>query len=137
MVLIDISSASNVKATRSDTKPRKAGVSRQSKRKAPAQAAPADDEQDSDAEQMEIDEAKVEEQHDDEVTPEPSDDGTDEEEAALPLRPAAQAAKEDAKGAPPPKRELPFGRTATRARQSTKEPSPPADEDDDTEEEEL
>ena len=146
---VDESVGIAVQSTRRETKPRKAGGSRLSKRKAPAQAAEPEDELDSDSDQMEIDQAKDEEQASDEATPDPSDDETDEEDTILPVREklsartssssVVPAAKEEAKsdGNPPPKRELPFGRPGTRSKQTTKEPSPPAGEEDDTEDEEL
>jgi hypothetical protein len=105
---------------------------------------------------MEIDQAKAEEQDSDGVqaaTPDPSDDETDEEEdsaapsarekssATLRSSSAAQASKKELQtdGNPPPKRELPFGRPATRSKQSQKQLSPPVDEDGDegTDDEEL
>lgn len=92
---------------------------------------------------MEIDQAKEEEQ--DEATPEPSDDETDGEAdevmSSQTLRSGSVAKvtgkKEESKsdGKPPPKRELPFGRPATR-KAPAKEPSP-VEDDDDTEDEEL
>jgi hypothetical protein len=143
-----------VQSTRHEAKPRKAGVSRQSKRKVPPQAAEAEIKPESDSDQMEIDQAKEEEQQDsDEVpaaTPDPSDDDTDEEDSAvLPSRAKssetlragsmAKASKEEPQldGNPPPKRELPFGRRATRSRQPEKKPAPAAEDDEDTEDEEL
>jgi hypothetical protein len=143
-----------VQSTRAELKPRKAGASRQSKRKALAQAAEPDIKPESDSDQMEIDQAKAEEQQDSDgapaATPDPSDDETDEEDVAIPparakssetLRASsvATAAKEEPRidGKPPPKRELPFGRPATRSRQSEKQPEPAADEDEDTDDEEL
>jgi hypothetical protein len=147
---VDKSVATAVQSTRSD-KPRKAGASRQSKRKAAAQAAEPAAESESDSDQMEIDQAKEEEQDDDELpaaTPEPSDDETDEEDNAAPqprqkssetLRSGSQAAKDEPQsdGHPPPKRELPFGRPATRSKPPEERPSPPANEDDEADEEEL
>jgi hypothetical protein len=105
---------------------------------------------------MEIDQAKAEEQEDGEapepVTPDRSDDETDAEDAAsVPQRrggssdtvrsaSVAQDAEPEAtesKGVPPP-RALPFGRPATRSRDAEKKPSPPlADDDDETDDEEL
>ncbi|KAF2033555.1 hypothetical protein EK21DRAFT_58594 [Setomelanomma holmii] len=140
---VDSSVAAAVQTSRQ--KPRKAGSSRRAKRKTPAQ--PAESEPDSD--QMEIDEAKVEEQDDEEPahTPDPSDDETDGEETAAPqarekspetLRSSSVVAKEESQtdGKPPPKRELPFGRPATRSNQ-LEQPSSPAKEDDETDDEEL
>jgi hypothetical protein len=148
--------ATAVQSTRNETKPRSAGASRQSKRKAPARSAEADLKAEPDSDQMEIDEAKVEEQDSDEAlaaTPDPSDDETDEEDVPAPsirakssetLRASsvAKTSKEDPKinGKPPPKRELPFGRPATRSRQPEKPslPAPETDNDDDaTDDEEL
>ncbi|KAH7073686.1 hypothetical protein BKA63DRAFT_472073 [Paraphoma chrysanthemicola] len=140
---VDKSAATAVQSARH---PRKAGTSRQSKRKAPAPTAePAARESDSD--QIEIDQAKEEEQDEDlpEATPEQSDEETDEEEnAALPRAKSSetlgssQAAKEEAEndGRPPPKRELPFGRPATRSKQAEKRSPSPAEEDE-TDDEEL
>lgn len=89
---------------------------------------------------------KEEEQEDvnEEATPEPSDAETDDEEAkstapSIRSSSASQAdtEKPQSDGKPPPKRELPFGRPATRSQPPAREPSPAADEDDDTEDEEL
>ncbi|KAH7411747.1 hypothetical protein DE146DRAFT_253819 [Phaeosphaeria sp. MPI-PUGE-AT-0046c] len=149
---VDSSVASAVHSTRTGTKPRKAGASRQSKRKASAQAE-ADVKSEEDSDQMEIDQAKEEEQDSDEApaaTPDLSDDETDEEESAAPptrgrssetLRDSsvAKASKEEppTDGRPPPKRELPFGRPATRGKKPEKQPSPGLVDDEDTEDEEL
>jgi hypothetical protein len=136
--------ATTVQASRRDTKPRKAGASRESKRKAPERTE-TKPKPTSDSDQMEIDEAPS-------TTPDASDDETDEDEsAALPVREkssetlrassVAQVSKEDppSEGNPPPKRELPFGRRATRSKQPEKQPSPPPppDDDEDTDDEEL
>lgn len=145
--------ATAVQPTRQDAKPRKAGTSRQSKRKAPAQTAEADLKSEPDSDQMEIDQAKEEEQEGDEApaaTPDPSDDETDAEEIVAPsvraksetLRASsiAKTSKEEvhSDGNPPPKRELPFGRPATRSKRPEKQPSPAAeDEDDVTDDKEL
>jgi hypothetical protein len=138
--------ATAVQASRCDTKPHKAGASRESKRKAPEQTETKPEPM-SDSDQMDIDEAKAEEQDSDEATaatPNASDDETDEDESAAPpvqeessetLRASsvAQVSKEDplSEGHPPPKRELPFGRPSTRSKQPAKQPSPPSDDDDD------
>ncbi|OAL01651.1 hypothetical protein IQ06DRAFT_292499 [Phaeosphaeriaceae sp. SRC1lsM3a] len=150
---VDSSVAPAVQSTRNVTKPRKAGASRQSKRKAPAQPAEADVKSEEDSDQMEIDQAKEGEQDSDEATaatPEPSDDETDEEESVAPptrakssetLRASsvAKASKDEppTDGRPPPKRELPFGRPVTRGKKPEKQPSPAVDDDEDTEDEEL
>jgi hypothetical protein len=152
--LTQYDTATTVQSTRQDTKPRKAGTSRQSKRKAPAPVVEAELKSEPDSDQMEIDQAKEEEQDSDEApaaTPDASDDETDGEEDAAPTRRAkssetlrassvAKASKEEEKatGNPPPKRELPFGRRPTRSKQPEKHPSPAAeDEDDATDDEEL
>lgn len=121
---VDRSVATTVQSARLETKLHKAGGSRQSKRKAVQAAEP-----ESDSDHIEMKQAKEEEQESDAATPDPSDDETDEEEAA--------ATRSD--GNPPPKRELPFGRPATRSKQPAEESSPPPamDEDEDTEDEEL
>jgi hypothetical protein len=149
-----VSTATVVQSTRQEAKPRKADASRKSKRKAPAQAAEADIKPESDSDQMEIDQAEAEEQQDSDempaATPDPSDDETDEEDSAVSSARAkssatlrassvAKASKEEVRidGKPPPQRELPFGRPATRSRQPKKQPAPAAEEDEDTEDEEL
>ncbi|EUC48942.1 hypothetical protein COCMIDRAFT_85870 [Bipolaris oryzae ATCC 44560] len=92
--------ATAVQATRGETRGRKAGASRTSKRKASSQSAqPASElvEPESDSDQMEIDQAKDEERDEEEkeekeeevevedaVTPEQSDDETDEETGSAP-----------------------------------------------------
>lgn len=145
-------------ATRSDTKTRKVGPSRSSKRKAPAQAAEADIALGSDSDQMEIDQAKMEEQDDDEApepgTPDRSDDETeaDEEEDVVPPKTRDRPSEltkagsggnsrdeAESEGVPPP-RSLPFGRPATRSKDTGKKHSVSAsagDGDDETEDEEL
>jgi hypothetical protein len=145
--------ATTVQSSRDESKPRKAGASRVSKRKAAAQTE-TKPEPDSDNDQMEIDQAKAEEQDSDEApaaTPDASEDETDEEDSAAPsvrekssetLRSSsvAQVSKKipQSEGAPPPKRELPFGRRlATRSKQLEKQPSPLADDDEGTDDEEL
>ena len=109
---------------------------------------------------MEIDQAKVEEQDDEEMpepmTPEQSDNETDEENEPAPhprgrssetLRATsiAQSSNSEAtasKGAPPP-RTLPFQKRMTRSKDVEKQPSPAAataandDDDDETDDEEL
>jgi hypothetical protein len=106
----------------------------------------------SDSDQMEVDQAKTEEQQDSDeapsATPDPSDDETDEEDVLIPparmqssgtLRASsvAKATKEESRldGIPPPKRQLPFGRPATRSRQPEKQPSLAVEEDEDSEDE--
>ncbi|KAF2250491.1 hypothetical protein BU26DRAFT_264273 [Trematosphaeria pertusa] len=162
---VDKSAATTIKSTREETKPRRAGASRASKRKAPAKAPePEEPEQLSDADQMEIDQAKAEEQDDEEepeaVTPDRSDEETEAEEegaegavasSALQTRDrssetaqsqstVAQPPKDapSEAGGPPPQRELPFGRPAMRSKPPEKKPPPAtADEDEETEDEEL
>ncbi|KAB2105252.1 hypothetical protein AG0111_0g7098 [Alternaria gaisen] len=145
------SSRMNTKAA--DTKTRRAGASRTSKRKAPAQSAEPDVVPESDSDQMEIDEAKAEEQSNDEMpepmTPEQSDNETDVEDEPAPtattrssqtLRSTsvAQTSTSEAtesKGVPPP-RALPFVKRTgmpTRSRRVTAAD----DDDDETDDEEL
>ncbi|KAF2878362.1 hypothetical protein BDV95DRAFT_19977 [Massariosphaeria phaeospora] len=159
---VDKNAASAVASTRKETKSRKAGPSRASKRKVPAKA--ANTAPGSDSDQMEIDQAKAEEQDEDSVpgaaTPDrTSDDETEDDDeivrsgsvlSAPQLREKSSdvrernstvAQPEDAAAngesdAPPPKRGLPFGRPSTRNRPAQKEPSPPlADDGDETEDE--
>jgi hypothetical protein len=141
--------------------PRKAGPSRASKRKAPAKAV-AEQEEEINDDQMEIDESKAEERDDESgpeaATPDRSDDDETEDEGEsggnAPARRSSTFKSTETPGEkaavaqslkpastrvdPPPKRELPFGRPATR-NQVQKQPSPAADDDDDaeTEDEEL
>jgi hypothetical protein len=143
-------SAANVQSARDTTKTRKPGASRTSKRKAPAQAASPDLAPDSDSDQMEIDQAKTEEQDDDEapepVTPEQSDNETDEEDEPAPQtrarssEPTSAVAQGEAmgkKGVPPP-RALPFSKLPDRRKEVGKSaPVAADDEDDETEDEEL
>ncbi|KAF1945292.1 hypothetical protein EJ02DRAFT_369615 [Clathrospora elynae] len=154
---VDDATASAVQSTRSSitTKTRKAGVSRTTKRKAPAKIA----ESDSDSDQMEIDQPKTAEQDEEEVpepgTPDQPDDETDgEDEVSAPrtrarssetLRPDSAVAQRskgkatESKGMPP-RRALPFGKPPDRRKDAEKKASlPAADEDDDeeTEDEEL
>ncbi|KAH4069412.1 hypothetical protein HBH98_015150 [Parastagonospora nodorum] len=149
---VDSSVASAVQSTRTGPNPRKVGTSRQSKRKAPAQAAEADVQSGPDSDQMDVD-PKEEPDSDDApaATPEASEDETDEEEATVPSVRAksletlgansAKASQEEAKSSdkPPPKRELPFGRPATRSKPSEKKPEPAVGDDDEdaTDDEEL
>jgi hypothetical protein len=145
--------ATTVQSTRQESKPRKAGASRGSKRKAsaPTETKPKPE---SDSDQMEIDQLKAEEQDSDEApaaTPDASDDETDEQDSAAPSvrekssetlgsSSVAQVSnnKSQSEGTPPPKRELPFGRRpATRSKQIAKQPSPTAEDDEATDEEEL
>ncbi|KAJ4362595.1 hypothetical protein N0V95_001400 [Ascochyta clinopodiicola] len=143
------------------------GPSRTSKRKAPTRAAKAAREQDSDSDQMEMEEAKIEEQagDDDVLGPATPDRGSDAEteseddasdsglKSGASVAPkststVARSTKEAApsKDGPPPPRALPFGRAGTRSQGPAKmaqPPPPPADDDDDddddeeTDEEEL
>lgn len=137
--------ASAIQAARAETKPRKAAASRASKRKAPV--AVAKPEPESDTDQMEIDEAKAEEQDESSlgaVTPDrTSDEETQDEDNApstnLVSRPQSTTAPSEVSmqdaGPPPPRRELPFSRPATRSKPAARKVSPPEDED--TEDEEL
>ncbi|KAF2640746.1 hypothetical protein P280DRAFT_469451 [Massarina eburnea CBS 473.64] len=115
---VDETRASKVKVARETTKPRKATASRTSKRKAGANEMEVDEEDDSGPGAATPDRL--------------SDEQTEEEEE-----------DEDEDVAVPPKRELPFGRRATRSKTQTPAAKPrpaPADDDDDddeTEEEEL
>ncbi|KAF9701205.1 hypothetical protein EKO04_000134 [Ascochyta lentis] len=157
---VDKSTALAIQSARTET-PRKAGPSRSSKRKAPARAAKVVHEQDSDSDQMEIEEAKTEEQHDDEdvsrpatpdrgsdVETESEDDASDSglrvtaESTSTVAQPTGEAAP--LRDGPPPPRALPFGRAGTRSQGLAKRapaPLPTSDDDDDdddeTEEEEL
>ncbi|CAN9365258.1 unnamed protein product [Alternaria alternata] len=145
--------SSRANAKIADTKTRRAGASRTSKRKAPAQSAEPDVVPESDSDQMEIDQAKAEEQSNDEMpepmTPEQSDNETDVEDEPAPsatetssqtLRSTsvAQSSKSEAtesKGVPPP-RALPFVKRTgmpTRSRDVTAAD----DDDDETDDEEL
>ncbi|KAF1844957.1 uncharacterized protein K460DRAFT_336754 [Cucurbitaria berberidis CBS 394.84] len=153
---VEKSTASAVQASRTDPKTRKAGASRTSKRKAPAQTAEPDLEPDPDSDQMEIDQAKTEEQDDEDApeptTPDPSDDETDAEDEHVAPRTRAKSSETarsssaakgskgeepGSEGVPPP-RSLPFGRLTTRSKDGEKKPPPPAgDDDDETEDEEL
>ncbi|CAI9631345.1 unnamed protein product [Alternaria burnsii] len=145
------SSRANTKTA--DTKTRRAGASRTSKRKAPAQSAEPDVVPESDSDQMEIDQAKAEEQSNDEMpepmTPEQSDNETDVEDEPASTATArlsqtlrstsvAQSSNSEAtesKGVPPP-RALPFVKRMgmpTRSRGVTAAD----DDDDETDDEEL
>ncbi|KAG9195725.1 hypothetical protein G6011_00846 [Alternaria panax] len=153
---VDKPTAAAVQSTRAntnmaDTKTRKAGTSRTSKRKAHAQAPEPDVVPESDSDQMAIGHAKAEEQSNDEMpepmTPEHSDDETDEDGPApaatarssqtLRSGSVAQSAKSEAtrnKGVPPP-RALPF---AKQSGMPTRNKDGAADDDDDeTDDEEL
>lgn len=156
---VDKSTALAIQSARTET-PRKAGPSRTSKRKAPTRAAKVTQEQESDNDQMEIDEAKLEEQNDEDDVPSPAtpDRGSDAEtesedetsDNGLRNGPSGipksnprvtQPAKEDASSSdgPPPPRSLPFGRAGIQSKGPAKKPSPPppADDDDETDDEEL
>lgn len=145
--------SSRANAKTADTKTRRAGASRTSKRKAPAQSAEPDVVPKSDSDQMEIDQAKAEEQSNDEMpepmTPEQSDNETDVEDEPAPTATArssqtlrstsvAHSSKSEAtesKGVPPP-RALPFVKRTgmpTRSRDVTAAD----DDDDETDDEEL
>ena len=142
---------------------RKPGASRRYKRKASTQAAEpspvADSAPESNSDQMEIDQAKAHEQDEEEmaeaVTPEQSDDETDEESESAPQArtrssetlkvssTVAHSSTEEGvatKGVPPP-RVLPFSKNpmATRSRNATKQASRATGhgEDDETDDEEL
>ncbi|KAF2182715.1 hypothetical protein K469DRAFT_728344 [Zopfia rhizophila CBS 207.26] len=155
---VDKATASAVQSSREATEPRKAGPSRASKRKAAGKAVAAKPESESD--HMEVDGPNVEEENEEEDIPEAvtpdrtTDDETEDEEG--PTSPARQLKDGSAEttGAnttvaqpskdahtrpdPPPRRELPFGRPATRSKSTRKQPSPPGgDEDSETEDEEL
>ncbi|KAF2261677.1 hypothetical protein CC78DRAFT_345680 [Lojkania enalia] len=154
---IEKSTASAVQSTREETRPRKAGPSRASKRKTPVRATVA--EQESDSDQMEIDKSKEEEQEelDDnsrEATPDRTTDDETEDENEAPARSAprlrdrssetddatatvAQASKDVPKRGEPPRRELPFARPNTRGKPAAKQPSPPTADDDETDDDEL
>ncbi|CAE7194568.1 hypothetical protein PTNB73_08596 [Pyrenophora teres f. teres] len=149
-VKVDKATAAAVWPTREvTTKARKAGASRTCKRKAPALAPEPDMAPDSDSDHMEIDQATVEEQDDNEapepMTPEQSDTETDDQDEAAPpnrRRSAetltsssgvAQGSKGKAtkgKGVPPP-RALPFAnRTSTRSGKVSEPPPRPTAADD-------
>ncbi|KAF2118928.1 hypothetical protein BDV96DRAFT_487682 [Lophiotrema nucula] len=145
---VDEPRAKAVQASRAETKPRKAGPSRTSKRKAPAKQGVAELESDSD--QMEIDESKEEEQQASDsdnagaATPDRNTDDETEDEDEGPSRTAllinaksSQAASQKEKveeaRVKPPTRELPFGRPGTRSKPATQSQPPPAPEDDDDE----
>ncbi|KAJ8105309.1 hypothetical protein OPT61_g10256 [Boeremia exigua] len=156
---VDKSTAIAIQSARTET-PRKAGPSRPSKRKAPTRSAKAALEQDSDSDQMEIEETKIEEQNDGEDAPSPAtpdrvseaETESDEEASDSGLRggssqtlkststieqPAKKAASSEG---PPPPRSLPFGRAGTRSKGPAKtSPAPPPaeDDDDETDDEEL
>ncbi|USP80579.1 hypothetical protein yc1106_07853 [Curvularia clavata] len=142
---------------------RKPGASRRYKRKASTQAAEpspvADSGPESNSDHMEIDQAKADEQDEEEmaeaVTPEQSDDETDEESESAPQArtrssetlkvssTVAHSSTEEGvatKGVPPP-RVLPFSKNpmATRSRNATKQASRATGhgEDDETDDEEL
>ncbi|KAF2471326.1 uncharacterized protein BDR25DRAFT_223610 [Lindgomyces ingoldianus] len=166
---VDKSSASSVQAAREETKPRKAGPSRASKRKAPTIAAPAEPEPEPESEVMEVDEVKAEDDEEenedipgantpDRTTDEETDDEGNSVEGSLASsvpqselrertavpgrtnRTFSQASKKTSAAADPPsRRELPFGRPTARTKPASKQPSPPAveDDDDETEDEEL
>lgn len=147
---VDKITATAVQASREET--RKAGPSRQSKRKAPAKKKTTQQGSESDADQMEIDQVKSEEQESEDedenagstgaATPDrESENETDDEE--LPQRMQAQSRGRRASATIlqepkslkelPPTRTLPFGKSA-----KAPEKQPPApDEDDETDDDEL
>ncbi|KAF3000857.1 hypothetical protein E8E13_007322 [Curvularia kusanoi] len=154
---VDKSTALAIQTARAET-PRKAGPSRSSKRKAPTRAARAAQREESDSDQMEIEEAKDEENTADADVPGPAtpDRGSDDETASegeasdsglgggssetlkstsTVARPTSEAATPS--GGPPPLRALPFGRATTRNKAPARKPSPPDDDDDETDDEEL
>ncbi|KAJ4378934.1 hypothetical protein N0V86_005811 [Didymella sp. IMI 355093] len=157
---VDKSTALAMQSARTDT-PRKAGPSRTSKRKAPTRAAKAVQEDDTDSDQMKIEEAKVEEQNNDEdvpgpATPDRSDAETESEAEASDsglrggssetlkssstvAQPTKEIALSQSSDGPPPPRNLPFGRPGTRSKGPAKKPSPPppVEDDDETDDEEL
>ena len=159
--MLNIPLAAAVRTTSQATKGRRPGASRTSKRKAPALAMEPGGAPDSDSDQMEMDQAKIEEQDGDEapepMTPEQSDAETDDQVDAAPpnrgpssetLRSSsgvAQGSKGEAiesKGVPPP-RALPFANRMLTRRGKVAEPQPrpiaaESDNDnDETEDEEL
>ena len=145
----DLDGASAVQSTRASSKPRKAGASRTSKRKASAQQADPAAKVESDSDKMEVDQFQNDEPDSEEEAPEPatpdrSDDETEgEDDVSIPqvkdkssdaVRSSslAKASKENdpgSQGVPPP-RTLPFGRRAAKTKEV-------ADEDDETDDEEL
>ncbi|KAF3041542.1 hypothetical protein E8E12_006687 [Didymella heteroderae] len=157
---VDKSTALAMQSARTET-PRKAGPSRTSKRKTPTRAAKTV-QGDSDSDQREVHEAKIEEQNDDEdvpgpATPDRSDAETESEAEASDsglrdgssetlkststvAQPTKEAAPSQSSDGPPPPRNLPFGRVGTRSKGPAQKPlSPPIadDDDDETDEEEL
>ncbi|KAF2016491.1 hypothetical protein BU24DRAFT_422829 [Aaosphaeria arxii CBS 175.79] len=161
---VDKEAATAVKAARQETKPRKAGASRESKRKAPAKTPVAEEEEEEASDRMEVDEVKKEEgeeesEQDDDSIPEAStpdrvtddetDDDDNQDDGGAPASSVSQSRQQaetsgtksgqspkDASvpDAPPPIRELPFHRPTTRT-QATKIQAPPAEDSDETEDE--
>jgi hypothetical protein len=157
--------ASAIQSTREETKPRKAGASRTSKRKASKTTEPETvpkTEPPSDPDQMEIDQAKAEEQIDESgpeaATPDQTTDGETEDEdqdmaSAAIAAPSASLVRGDYSkpaslqprkgpdaedtGPPPARRELPFGRPATRGTKTAPKKTPSPAKEDETEDEEL
>ncbi|KAH7112171.1 hypothetical protein B0J11DRAFT_416854, partial [Dendryphion nanum] len=154
---VDRSTALAIQVAREEKpKTRTPGPSRTSKRKAPAKAPIID--QESDVDQMEIDEVKEEEQNDDEdsgpgaATPDRTsvEETEDEDENQIPAqRPGSfleqssqrsagtMETRADSSGAAvsapaPPTRELPFVRRTTRSHPEKRQAPAPADEDDET-----
>ncbi|KAF1961273.1 hypothetical protein CC80DRAFT_234696 [Byssothecium circinans] len=151
--------ATAVKATRETTKPRKAAASRASKRKAASKAPEPEPEPASEAEPMEVDGANVEEQDEsgsgaatpDRLSDEETEDEGGDIAASAQNTPGktsesarSQSVAQLLRDAPeeavtiPPRRELPFGRPATRSKTPAKQPTlPVADDNDDETEDEL
>jgi len=153
--------AATVRTTREESKPRKAAAFRTSKRKAkapePEPESEPDPEQYCRVDQMEIDQVKVEEQAEESgieaATPERASETETEDEGDAPSKAAAlparitrgQSAASSSKATPaaeedislPPRRELPFGRPATRSAASRNVPPPKLASEDDTDDEEL
>lgn len=166
--------ASAVRSAREETRPRKAGTSRTSKRKASGNEEPPElepqPEPDMESDDMDVDEVQpdggageAEDESEGAATPDQTtDDDTEDEdedqggtgggvaksaprfrersdETSNSHDKVAQASQgASTRREPPPKRELPFGRPNTRNKATeNKGPRPPADEDDETEDEEL
>ncbi|KAG9201855.1 hypothetical protein G6514_005272 [Epicoccum nigrum] len=149
------------KSTARTETPHKAGLSRSSKRKAPTRAAKVAQKEESDSDQMEIEEAMHEEQTGNEDVPGPAtpDRGSDDETASEgeasdsgpgdgsseTLKSTSTVAQPTSgpaasSGGLPPPRALPFGRASTRNKGPAGKPSPPPpidDDDDETDDEEL
>jgi hypothetical protein len=149
---VDRTAATSVQSSRETS--RKAGPSREIKRKASEKSTVAQQESEPDADQMEVDQLKAEEQEsesDDDVdsagpaTPDrATEEETDDEVPAERKQKVTRGTKASATASrdplspkqPPPVRELPFGRPANRSRAPAKQPSPP-EEEGETDDEEL